>query len=193
MNSLEYERIMESRELFKTMEKENIEKGLAILEELAESKSRYAIYELGKFYKEGKYVDKNIKKAFNLFVYSGELGNLKSFYDAGMIFKENKDYKNAKRYFEKAKYSLDAYLELGKMALEGRGMKSSKHQAFIYYNEASKLGSSKADYYLAEAYINGNGVKVDYKKGQHYLNKALRKHEKDVFKLEDKIVIIKRL
>lgn len=184
MNSKEYEIITEVRKL---LENNEVEKGIYMLEELASSKSRFAVYELGTIYKEGKYVEKNIKKAFNLFVYSGELGNLKAYYDAGKIFFEEKDYKNAKRFFEKAKYSIDAYLELAKMASKGLGMNASKHQAFLYYNDASKLGSPIADYYLAEAYINGSGVKMDIGKGKHYLNRALRKGIFDKYQLKNRI------
>ena len=186
MNSKEYEIIMKARELFKTGEKEEIEEALELLEDLASKKSRFAVYELARLYFEGIYIEKNIKKAFNLFVYSGELGNTKAYYDAGMIFYDNKDYKNAKRYFEQAKYSSFAKLKLGEMAIKGEGMRASKHQAFLYFSEASKLGNPDADYLVSECYLTGSGIKMDFQKGKFYLNKALRKGVEDKLNLKEK-------
>ena len=179
MNSNEYEIIMNSRKLIKSQNEEEKSKGLALLEDLANQRNKYALYELALLYKEGIYVEKNIKKACNLFVFSGELGNNKSFYDVGKIFLENKDYDTAKRYFEKAKFSPQAFFELGKMAYYGKGINQSSHKAFSYFYSASKLGCPEADYFLAEAFILGNGIGVDSKKGIYYLKRALRKGIKD--------------
>ena len=105
MNSREYEIIMSSKKYLSSEKIEEKEKGITMLEELANEKNKYALYELAMLYKEGKIVDKNIKKACNLFVFSGELGNDKGYYEAGKIFLEIKDEETAKRFFEKAKFS----------------------------------------------------------------------------------------
>ncbi|MBE6143702.1 MAG: sel1 repeat family protein [Erysipelotrichaceae bacterium] len=176
MNSLEYEIIMNSKKMINSEKLEEIQKGIEMLEDLANQKNKYALYELAKLYQEGKVVQKNIKKACNLFIFSGELGNNKSFYNAGKIFLEINDEETAKRFFEKAKYSPLANLELGK--IYQRKM-TSYHKAFSYFYEASKLGSPEADYILADCFILGKGVKVNIQKGAYYLQRALRKGIKD--------------
>ena len=176
MNSREYEIIMSSK---KMLNSENIcdqTKGLEMLEELANEKNKYALYELAHLYKEGKVVDKNIKKACNLFVFSGELGNFKSFYHAGKIFMENKDLDTAIRFFQKAKYSPEANLEIAKIYYKKM---TSIHKSIPYFLEASKLGCPEADYFLADIYILGKSVKVDFQKGKYYLNRSLRKGIED--------------
>ena len=95
MNSLEYEIIMNSKKMINSEKLEEIQKGIEMLEDLANQKNKYALYELAKLYQEGKVVQKNIKKACNLFIFSGELGNNKSFYNAGKIFLEINDEETA--------------------------------------------------------------------------------------------------
>lgn len=179
MNSKEYEIIMESKKLLRSKNQEDINKGLEMLNHLANEKNKFAIYELATLYLEGKSVEKNIKKACNLFVFSGELGNIKAFYDAGKIFKKNRDYETAIRFFQKAKYTPNAFLEIGKMYDKGLGVSRSIRKAYEYYLEASKLGCPEADYLLSESYIYGLGVKIDFNRAKYYLNRALRKGIKD--------------
>ena len=176
MNSREYEIIMSSKKLLNSEIIDEQNKGLEMLEELANEKNKYALYELAHLYKEGKVVEKNIKKACNLFVFSGELGNFKSFYYAGKIFMENKDIDTAIRFFSKAKYSPEANLEIGKIYYKKI---TSMHKSIPYFLEASKLGSPEADYYLANIYLLGKSVKVDFQKGNYYLNRSLRKGIED--------------
>lgn len=185
MNSREYEIIMNSRKLLKTEEKENVEVAIEQLEELANEKNKYALYELATLYKEGKYVEKNIKKACNLYIFSGELGNFKSFYEAGKIFLKSNEIETAIRFFEKAKFSPEAFLELGKIT---KRKKTAYHKAISYFVQASKLGSPEADYILAETYILGLGTKVDINKGKYYFSRATRKGIKDTKKLKSLLV-----
>lgn len=187
MNSREYEIIMNSKKLLKTEVKENIDKAIERLEELANEKNKYALYELATLYKEGKYVDKNIKKACNLYVFSGELGNFKSFYEAGLIFMRNNELETAIRFFEKAKFTPEAFLELGKIT---RRKKTAYHKAISYFIQASKLGCPEADYILAETYILGLGTKVDINKGKYYFSRARRKGINDYKKLKNYLVNI---
>ena len=175
MNSEEYEIIMSSKKKLKSKNENEILEGLEMLNELANQKNKYAIYELATLYLEGEIVEKNIKKACNLFVFSGELGNVKAFYDAGKIFKKTKDYETAIRFFLKAKYNPLAFLEIGKMYSKGIGVNKSNRKAYEYYMEASKLGCPEADYLLVEVYVYGLGVKVDLDKAKYYLTRALRK------------------
>ena len=172
MDSREYEIIMESKRLLKSENIEEKEKGIEMLEDLANGKNKYALYELAMLYYQGVYVDKNIKKSCNLFVFSGELGNLKAFYNAGKIFQEIGDEDTAIRFFEKAKFSPLAQLELGRIFQKKY---NGNHKAFSYFYQASKLGCAESDYILAECFILGKGVKVDMQKGAYYLKRALRK------------------
>ena len=111
-----------------------------------------------------------------MFVFSGELGNFKSFYHAGKIFMENKDLDTAIRFFQKAKYSPEANLEIAKIYYKKM---TSIHKSIPYFLEASKLGCPEADYFLADIYILGKSVKVDFQKGKYYLNRSLRKGIED--------------
>ena len=187
MNSEEYEIIMSSKKKLKSKDKNEISQGLEMLNELANQKNKYAIYELATLYLEGKVVEKNIKKACNLYVFSGELGNVKAFYDAGKIFKKTKDYETAIRFFLKAKYTPFAFLEIGKMYSKGIGVSKSNRKAYEYYLEASKLGCPEADYLLVESYVYGLGVKIDLDKAKYFLTRALRKGITDNLHLENVI------
>ena len=183
MNSEEYEIIMKYKRLIKSDNIEEVKMAFSLIEELSNRKNKFALYELAHLYKEGKIVEKNLKKACNLFIFSGELGNYKSFYEAGKIFKEIKDYKSAIRFFEKAKFTPESFLELAKMAEKGIGMSKSKKLAVSYYIKSSQLGNSEADYYLAYYYISGKDTKPDFNKGKYYLKRALRKGIKDKYQL----------
>ncbi len=185
MNSREYEIIMKCKHLFKSEESGNINIALEMLEELANEKNKYALYELACLYRDGIYVEKNIKKSCNLFVFSGELGNYKSFYEAGLIFLKNNEIETAIRFFEKAKYTPEAFLELGKIT---RRKKTAYHKAISYFIQSSKLGSSEADYILAETYILGLGTAPDFNKARYYYNRAKRKGVKDYKKLKNYFV-----
>ena len=189
MNSREYEIIMNAKKLINCNDKEVQTEGIESLEELANEKNKYALYELAMLYYEGKIVGKNIKKACNLFVFSGELGNLKSFYNAGKIFQQKGEIETAIRFYEKAKFSPEANLELAKLYYKKT---TSVHKSITYFINASKLGCPEADYFLAEIYLLGKSVKVDHQKGTYYLNRALRKGIQDKSKLKNILSIGKQ-
>ena len=184
MNNFEFEEITKARNLLGTS---MIDEGLNILENMAKRKSRCAIYELGKIYMEGKYVKKNLLQAENLLILSGNLGYEKSFYLLGQLYLEKKDFRNAKRSFEKNKTNPLASYELGKLYYYGKGCSISHHKAFVCFLESSKNGCALASYMIGYQYYFGDGIKMNREKGKNYLIRAIRKNVPDSFKVYDRL------
>ncbi|MDD6302935.1 MAG: tetratricopeptide repeat protein [Bacillales bacterium] len=184
MNTEEYDIISYAKHKIKQGDEQSIKEGVLTIEKLAENKNKYGLFELGLLYRDGIGVERNLSKACNLFLFSGEEGYEKGYYELGLIYLyDYKYYDNAKRFFLKCKKNKDAYYQLGLMASKGLGFKLSKHKAFEFFIEASKKGSADADYMLADYYLHGIGIKLNVLKGKYYLKRALRKNVEDYYNL----------
>ena len=66
----------------------------------------------------------------------------------------------------------DAFFELAKMALAGRGMERSPSTAFDYMKQAAELGLPDAEYELASMYSDGRGTAKDPAAALQWARKA---------------------
>jgi hypothetical protein len=96
---------------------------------LAERGDHRAMYALGSMYAAGQGVEKNLKKAFELFKEAAQNGRA------------------------------DAMYKLGVMYEEGVGTKKSTKKAIRYYQKSAKLGYPLGQYHLGLMYLNGSAVK----------------------------------
>ena len=71
--------------------------------------------------------------------------------------------------------SADAFLELAKMALAGRGIDRSPSVAFGHMKKAAELGLSDAEYELASMYSEGRGTSKDPVAAWEWARKAAAK------------------
>lgn len=101
-----------------------------------------AAYALGTWYLFGKHVEKNVNKAFDLFV----------------------DASND--------YISEACFDLAKCYEEGIGVKQSLNDAFKSYLEAALLGDKQAIYEVGRCYYYGIGTKADKELSKVWLDVA---------------------
>ncbi|OHT08445.1 hypothetical protein TRFO_23047 [Tritrichomonas foetus] len=166
--------------------------GLKELKDLISSGNDLARYETAKLYEEGKYVDKNISKALELYQYSYEnCKNYQSLYHYGILIRKDDQQqsdacilKSAKHGNPQANYFLGKIneknneLEKAKTRFQKAATKGNIKAYFRYanicdalgeYNEAVKyyqLGVDenipKCMYVLAQLYEKGLGVEQNY-------------------------------
>ena len=181
MNEKEYTLYLESKTEFANG---NYQKGINILENLAKMKNKNAIFDLGIINYNGLYVSKNIEKAVNLLLLSGDLGFKEAYFQLGKIYYE--EYKNlleAERFFLKCN---DGKSKFYVGLINYKYLSKEKAVSYFYY--ASKCHYHLSEYYLAKCYIDGEGTKKNINKGSFYLNLALENNIEDIFNLKDKLI-----
>ncbi len=99
---------------------------------LAERGDHRAMYALGSMYSAGQGVEKNLKKAYELFYEAAKNGRVDAMYKLGLMY------------------------ELGE------GIKQDPKKAIRYYNKSSKKGYPLAQYRFGLMYENGLGVKQNF-------------------------------
>ncbi|WP_312982775.1 tetratricopeptide repeat protein [Atlantibacter sp.] len=100
---------------------------------------------IANMYRMGMGVPKDMKKSFELYQVTAELGNT------------------------------DAQVDLGDMYYSGKETSQSYEKANYWYEKAAKNNSAKAQMYLGYVYLNGKGVAVDYDKAKKFLSLQLNK------------------
>ncbi len=99
---------------------------------LAERGDHRAMYALGSMYAAGQGVDKDLKKAYELFFEAAQNGRV------------------------------DAMYKLGLMYEEGLGIQKNYDKALRYYRKSAQKGYPLSQYRFGLMYANGNGVKQNY-------------------------------
>ncbi len=95
------------------------------------------------------------------------------------------------KYLKQASELIDDPLidyNMGVAFLKGIGIVKSKKNAIKYFIKASKNGHAKASYNLAITYMNGSGVKRDFKKSFVFLKKIIEENKNQMSKF---ILIVK--
>lgn len=180
MNEKEYTLYLESKSEFANG---NYQKGIQILEDLAKKRNKNAIYDLGMISFKGLYGMKNLKKAVNLLLLSGDLGFKEAYFQLGKLYyEEYKNIEEAERFFLKCNDGKSKFY-IGLLNYHHL----SKEKAVSYFYYASKCHYHLSEYYLAKCYIDGEGTKVNMKKGSLYLSLALENNIEDIFNLKDKL------
>lgn len=136
----------------------------------------YAKYELARRYECAEMYD----KAYEFYEELAQNGFIKGiireaiclFYGKGIEKSCKRAYELLKSVMDKSAYSSAIFL-LGKMYYTGQGTEINYHEAFELFSEISNW-NIEAKYYLAEMYLQGNGIEKDEKKGIELMKDAAR-------------------
>lgn len=129
-------------EMAKLMLQNKVPNGLTVLKESIKKGNLNAINFLANMHMKGEIVEKDEKKAIELFKAAAELGHN------------------------------EAQFELGKLYQKGKGVEKDMNKALYLFKKAAFSGFSPAGLYLGNMYISGFDVPTDYKKGYEYIHEA---------------------
>ena len=153
----------------------NTTQGISWLKKAIEQSHPQAIFALGSLYHDGLFVEKDMKKAFELFNKGARLGDSECQYLLGMAyhFGQNGFERNghqAELWYKKAveQNHVDATYNLAKLYEEGKLLKRNIHKAINLYIKATELGSIEAPNDLSYSYYVGDGVDVNKEKAFSY-------------------------
>jgi TPR repeat protein len=119
-------------------------------------------------------VEKDNEKAFSNFKKASELNQSEAKYLLGLCYYNGlgieKNEELGIKWIEKASQDNipKAHFFLSNFFLKGK----DEHKAVFHLKEAAKRNHLKAQYNLAECYLNGEGVKKDLKKACYFFQKA---------------------
>ena len=118
-----------------------------------------------------------IKQAEKKLIPFAEEGDLASQAFLGQMYLyQLKDYKQAIKWLSTAvdRGHTEAYLDLGSMYDDGKGVKKDEKKAFNLYLESAKKGFDYAQTQVAVAYSQGKGVKQDWSKSAYWHKQAAK-------------------
>ena len=99
--------------------------------------------------------------------------------DKATAYYENKDYKNAFKYYQELanRGDVEAQYYLGNMYRSGEGVKKNYSTAVDLYYKSAEKGYAKAQFSLGLAYLHGEGVPQSESVGIKWIQKAARQGE----------------
>lgn len=121
------------------------EKNVVALTARAQAGDSNAQYRLGKLYGEGRFVTKDMGKAFTWFSKSAEQGNADGENAVGICF------------------------------FSGMGVETNRSEGVEWFHKSAQQENEKALNMLGAAYLNGLGVAKDIKRGAGYMREAAEK------------------
>ena len=132
---------------------------------------------VAKFYYSGIGINKNIERSLKWATKAGDRGDKESMVLAGKIYYESQKYTNAMFWFNMA-IEYDRFLSeplyyIGKMYLNGEGVKKNLEKAFNILNKSSSFGFSAAQYLLARMYNFGIGTIQNFEKAESLYRQSL--------------------
>jgi TPR repeat protein len=135
-------------------------KAAALLKEKADQGNVEAQQSLADAYLHGKGVDHDYAKAFfykTLFEGDAEAQNVQTAHDIGKFYYDRENYQKAFPYYKLAaeRGHPDAQECVGRLYLNGWGVKRSKAQAFHYFQLAASQNHPDALYWLGDMYSEG--------------------------------------
>lgn len=137
-----------------------------------------ALCNLGLAYEFGNGVEKNEKKAFELYKQSARLGYDRGMYNLAFCYMRGlgttEDHWQAAQYFEKAaqKGHVEAMYNIGVMYLNGDGVNKDMKRAAEWFYRAAQNNNIESVFYLGYCYLNGYGVKKYPAMAVNYFRKA---------------------
>lgn len=183
----------------KTLDKEQIEKWLALVHSKAKNGDLFFINVLALHYYYGKYgVEKNKKKAIALWKKASGKDFPLAYFHLGFNMQQNYEIqKNAKKMMEYYKQGAaldDVYCtyNLGAIYFSRTNQEFSRvitkdnKKAFNYFLQASEKGHPSAQHNLAVCYLKGLGVDKDSEKAEYWFRKALKNGEESALEWIDR-------
>lgn len=138
-----------------------------------------AMYRLADFYRYGRGVKKNVKKAVQYYRQAANKGHPDACFELGECLSEYgspcEDLREALKWYLKAAElgRADAYEQAGSLYCDGEGgVEQNYEEAVRMLTIAAEKGFSFSQYLLGELYCDGLGVKKDLKMGKYYLSLA---------------------
>lgn len=141
--------------------------------ELVNDGSANYLYKQGVKYEEGKGTAVDVLKAESFYKQAMEKGSIDAMNALGVLYMNNGDFDQAKKYFEMAAAKNDeiANYNLGNMTFLGN--KSNQNlKAIEYYKKAALKNYAPAYVALGDMYATGKGIAHDASKAEEYYLKA---------------------
>lgn len=202
-------------EQFCSGNEECFETGIKCYELAAEQGHGLALNNLGALYSEGRFVEKDTKKAMEYYIRSAEKGCAEACCNLGYFYLYGKggqvDYKKAYEYFSRgAMLGNDAncLYKLGDMYMQGNHVEKNAEIAFSFYIKAMETleeygctyedeFESDINYRIGKCFYKGKGTERDVESARNYLEAALcgyesRTHDAYGY-VEERISVIKEL
>lgn len=154
-------------------------KAINLYKKAARQKSPIALTNLGRIYKDGKYVTQDLKEAAELFKQAAKCKDITGMIEYGVCLKNGfgvpKDPKGAASYYQQAAQAGDkrGQHNYAKLLYDGeRGVPKDILTASKFFKLAADQGVPPSMFYYAKIVINGEGGVVrDPAKGKRYLEK----------------------
>lgn len=135
-------------------------------------------FTLGVFYESDDYVPRDIPKAVKYYTYAAERGHLRSQYNLGEIYYNDKNTEKAMKYYQLAadKNHAKSLYMLGKIYYKDKNTSQNINYAIKYLNLAAQQNYHKAQYELGVIYYSGEIVSYDIKKAIEYFTSAAKQN-----------------
>ena len=161
--------------------KQDINKGIDLIAELAEQGHAQAQFKLGRYYEIGEGVNQDNKKAIIWYTKAAEQGygkaqnNLGSLYMQGQGIPQN--YQKAVEWLSKAAEQglPPTQYRLGCLYIQGVGMEKNYEKAVEWFAKAAEQEHALAQGYLGYCYTIGKGIEQNYEKAVEWLTKSAEK------------------
>jgi TPR repeat protein len=137
-----------------------------------------AFHNMGNLYRKGLGVERNLEKAFELYIYAAERGHPEDQSNVGYMYMRGegvkKDYEKARYWLEKAAAQnwATAYDKLGLLYLNGWGVKADPERAFEEFGKGANLGSAPSLVNYANCFKEGIGTEKDARRAYRYYSQA---------------------
>lgn len=155
------------------------EKGFNLQKQAAEMGNAEAQFEMGSFYYNGIYVERDFNMAFSWYNKAAMNGNATAIDNCGIAYIEgigvDINHSKAVEYFERgaALNYAPSIFNLGVSYENGNGVEQNSVRASKLFRQAAELGDGDAQLALAVSYYLGRGVKRDYDQSFYWANLAL--------------------
>lgn len=158
----------------------NEPKAFQMYSHLAQASNRKAMNMLGKLYYRGLGVAKKKDQAIYWFTQAGQHGVIESWYNLGLMYKEDKeaqDFEKAYEYFDKAATLGDdqSTYAVAYMHYKGLGCTQDYNKAAAFFKKGAYLRRSNSMYFYGLCWRNGYGVSVNTDSAKYWLERAAKK------------------
>ncbi len=139
-----------------------------------------AYHNMGNLYRKGLGVEKDLPKAFELYLYAAERGHVEDMSNVGYMYMQGQgvkqDYAQALKWLSLAaeqnwSWALD---KIGLIYMKGLGTKADMDKAIDYFQRGTNLGDRGSMVNLASLYMKGTGVKKDNVIARDLFSRAAR-------------------